>query len=188
MPPFGNARSTENCARRADLIHCVSLKKRASEQERGGRLSADPWVPHPDAARPARRLQSVPLLPPVSTGRRCTRVARGRRAPARPNKGPGDLREQLRRRSHLGSVPGGGSAGLRRRGPGGGEVALGRPRPSGALRRRGPAQCRRRGIESGRGRRVGGGTSRQVQVQCPRRRDAPCSSVSAGRGSDAARV
>lgn len=136
-------------------------------------------MPH---ARPGARCPRLSSRPSAPAG-----VARGSLGAAAlrlgRTKGPEDLRAQRRRRAHLGSVPGGGSAGLRRRGPGGGEVALGRPGPSEALRRWGPAQCRRRGIETRRGRRVGGGTSRQVQVQCPRRRDAPRSSV-----SDAARV
>jgi hypothetical protein len=177
MPPFGNARSAGDHARGAGIIHhCISFK-RTRERARGlGGTAKCPTPGSPSRCRtPGQELAVRASPPPVNPGRRRTRVARGRRAPARPNKGPEDLRALRRWRSHLGSVPGGGSAGLRRRGPGGGEVALGRPGPSGALRRRGPAQCRRRRIESGRGRRVGGGTSRQVQVQCPRRRDAPCS-------------
>lgn len=181
MPPFGNTRSAGDRARRPNLIHCISLRER---ERAGGQLSVRPQdppspVPH---ARPGARCPRLSSRPSAPAG-----VARGSLGAAAlrlgRTKGPEDLRAQRRRRAHLGSVPGGGSAGLRRRGPGGGEVALGRPGPSEALRRWGPAQCRRRGIETRRGRRVGGGTSRQVQVQCPRRRDAPRSSV-----SDAARV
>lgn len=87
MPPFGNTRSAGDRARRPNLIHCISLRER--ERESGGTAQRPtPGSLKPGAARPARRSLPAPLLPPVSPGRRRTRVARGRRAPARPNKGP----------------------------------------------------------------------------------------------------
>lgn len=64
MSPFGNARSTEDRARRADLIHCLSLKKRASEQARGGRLSVRPLGP-PSRCRTPGQALAVRASPPA---------------------------------------------------------------------------------------------------------------------------
>jgi hypothetical protein len=201
-------------------LHPLHLKKKKRKKERKKTKKKNRWVCEPSIPITGRRCTLgslhtlLPPPPPSGPGAPSPWLLRparqpgpashaGRSGPPRsgsapPNKGPANLGAQRRRRAHLGSVPGGGSAGLRRRGPDGGQGAGSRPGASGALGRRGPAQRRRSGLGSRRRRRqrqrqrrrgrVGGDAFRQVQVQRRRRRDAPSSLSPAGRDSGAARV
>lgn len=75
MPPFGNTRSAGDRARRPNLIHCISLRKRERERERGDSSASDPRIPQARCRTPGPAL-AARASPPARQPRPASHAGR----------------------------------------------------------------------------------------------------------------